>query len=124
VVDDIVPVDVRDFILRHIDSVSQLEGLLLLRANPDKVWNAADAAARVYANDQEITDLFERLGAEGFFIRQDDGYRYDGNNPADAVVGRLAKEYAHRLIPITNMIHAKPRRIRQFADAFKFKRDN
>lgn len=34
--DELIPVDLRDFILRHIDSVSQLEALLLLRAKPDE----------------------------------------------------------------------------------------
>jgi hypothetical protein len=124
VVDDLVPDDVRDFILRHVDSVSQLEALLLLRASPDKVWNVAQAASRVYADQQEIAEMFERLGGEGFFTRHENGgYQYNAGNPADAVIGRLATEYAQRLIPITNMIHSKPRRIRQFADAFKFKKD-
>ena len=39
------------------------------------------------------------------------------------MIDRLADSYAKQLIPITNMIHSKPRRIRQFADAFKFRKD-
>ena len=40
-----------------------------------------------------------------------------------AMVDRTAETYRRQLIAVTNMIHAKPRRIRQFADAFKFKKD-
>ena len=39
------------------------------------------------------------------------------------MVALLAEHYKRHLIPITNLIHAKPRRIRQFADAFKLKKD-
>jgi hypothetical protein len=39
------------------------------------------------------------------------------------MIDRLAESYAKQLIPITNLIHGKPRRIRQFADAFKFRKD-
>ena len=39
------------------------------------------------------------------------------------MVELLAEHYKRHLIPITNLIHAKPRRIRQFADAFKLKKD-
>jgi hypothetical protein len=52
--DELVPDDVRDFILRHIDSVAQLEALLLLRANPDEDWDAPKTAKRLYTTHQEI----------------------------------------------------------------------
>lgn len=32
--EEIIPEGVRDFILQYIDSITQLEALLLLRANP------------------------------------------------------------------------------------------
>ena len=47
--DELVPDDLRDFILRHIDSVAQLEALLLLRASPDEDWDVGKTAKRLYA---------------------------------------------------------------------------
>lgn len=38
---DLIPDDVREFVIRHIESVAQLEALLLLRANPDRAWDVA-----------------------------------------------------------------------------------
>jgi hypothetical protein len=39
-----IPDDVREFILGHIDSIAQLEALLLLRRNPSTTWNAHSVA--------------------------------------------------------------------------------
>jgi hypothetical protein len=36
--DEVIPADIKNFIARHIDSVIQLEALLLLRACPDETW--------------------------------------------------------------------------------------
>jgi hypothetical protein len=46
--DDLIPDDVKEFILENIDSVAQLEGLPLLRGNPDD-RNLIDADGAVLA---------------------------------------------------------------------------
>jgi len=123
-VDDSIPEDVRDFILRHIDSVAQLEALLLLRANPQESWDVARAARRLYTDEQQIAEVLGRLAEDGFLTVTDATYRFECQTPEQqAMVDRTAEVYRRQLIPVTNMIHAKPRRIRQFADAFKFKKD-
>ena len=51
-------------------------------------------------------------------------YRFSpASDDLSRVVELLAEYYKRHLIPITNLIHSKPRRIRQFADAFKLKRE-
>jgi DNA-binding MarR family transcriptional regulator len=121
--DQLVPDDVRDFILRHIDSVAQLEALLLLRANPQEQWHAARTAERLYATEKEVADALARLSADGFLARSNDLYRYECTPEQQQLVDRVAAVYSRQLIPITNMIHSKPRYIREFADAFKFRKD-
>jgi hypothetical protein len=122
--DQVIPDDVRDFILRHIDSVAQLEALLLLRHAPDETWEVTKVAARLYTEEKEVSDLLGRLCADGLLSCDDKLYRYA---PATAEqresVDRLAETYSRHLIPVTNMIHAKPRRIREFADAFRFRKE-
>jgi hypothetical protein len=44
--DESIPADLRDFILRYIDSVAHLEALLLLRANAETSWDTATIARR------------------------------------------------------------------------------
>jgi hypothetical protein len=55
----------------------------------------------------------------------DGTYRYEGGSPEQReIIDRLAAIYSRHLIPVTNMIHGKPGRIRQFAEAFKFRKDS
>lgn len=123
-VDDVIPGDVRDFILRHIDSVAQLEALLLLRANSSETWDTTRAASRLYAREPEIRDTLMQLCADGLVACKDDIFRYECSPDLEAAVTRLADVYRHHLIPVTNLIHTKPRRIREFANAFKFRKDS
>jgi hypothetical protein len=122
--DEPVPDELRDFILRHLDSVAHLEALLLLRANPDEDWDVARTAKRLYSGEPEIAEVLARLCADGLLTCNEGLYRYRCQSADLATtVDRLAELYARHLIPVTNMIHAKTRRIREFADAFKFRRD-
>lgn len=122
--DEIVASDVREFILAKIDFIAQLEALLLLRANPDELWDGAKTAQRLYVGERECHEALARLCAEGLLSRTEGSYRYDNVAEEQAtMVDRLADAYARHLIPVTNIIHQKPRRIREFADAFKFKKE-
>jgi hypothetical protein len=122
-VDDVIPDDVRDFILRHIDSVAQLEALLLLRANSNENWDVARAAARLYTSEEQIKAVLTQLCEDGLLSNNNDVYRYESSPEAKATVDRLADVYRRHLIPVTNVIHTKPSRIREFANAFKFRKD-
>jgi ABC-type transporter Mla maintaining outer membrane lipid asymmetry permease subunit MlaE len=122
-VDDGIPAELRDFITKSIDSVGQLEALLLLRNNADETWDVAQLTRRLYVHETEAAAILTHLVEQGFVIAQDGSYRYDRQGKQAAVVDQLAEAYARQLIPITNVIHSKPRGIRAFADAFKIKRD-
>ena len=124
-VDDPIPSEVRDFILRHIDSIAQLEALLLLRNNPQDVWNIHTVAKRLYTAEQQVVDSLGQLCEDGLLSIEEGRYLYRGGSVDQrVVVDQLAAIYARHLIAVTNMIHSKPRRIRQFADAFKFRKDH
>ena len=115
---------VRDLVQRHIDSVAQLEALLFFRAHPDEIWEATSIAKRLYAPEAEMFVALARLCADGFLKRESDAYRYAPWPGKQADVDALAQAYAHHLIPITNLIHGKPRNVRAFSDAFKFGKDS
>jgi len=126
--DELIPSDVKDFLLRHIDSIAELEALLLLRAHAELTWNAETLAKRLYISVQETAELRAHLCADGFLAALDCEplqYQYRCASRAQAdMVDRVADLYAHYLIPITHLIHAKPRtRVQAFADAFKLRRD-
>jgi len=117
-----IPPDVRDFILRYIDSVAEMEALLLLRSTPAQVWSAEAAAARLYIAPDEALQILKRLADEGLLAQSEEGFRFACRTPElEQKVDAAAGFYSANLIPVTNLIHSKPRRIRQFADAFKLK---
>lgn len=118
-----VPTDVREFIEHYIDSVAQLEALLFLRAHADDHWDVPSTAKRLFAPEHEIARALEKLAIDGFLKRIGGAYSYDCGEEMRRKVDRLADTYRRFLIPVTNLIHAKPRGIREFSDAFRFRRD-
>jgi DNA-binding MarR family transcriptional regulator len=125
----VIPDDVRRFLLKRIDSVAHLEALLLLRDNPHMEWSQSAVAARLYLEPEEVTPLLSRLCADGFIMRTESPeaqFRYrPSSSELAALADRVAAEYAKHLVPITKLIHDKPRlRIQEFADAFKLRKDN
>ncbi|HTZ69096.1 MAG TPA: hypothetical protein VMB71_00450 [Acetobacteraceae bacterium] len=121
--DESLPAAVRDFVSRYMDTVAQLEALLLFRSDPQRAWNVMEMAARLYAGERETERALERLAAEGFLILEEAKYRFQCR---DATLEHMASEiatlHATHLIPLTNLIHKKPSRVREFADAFKFRK--
>ncbi|MGY4500523.1 hypothetical protein ACVWYH_004454 [Bradyrhizobium sp. GM24.11] len=121
--EDLLSEEVRDLILRHIDTVAQLEALLFLRERPAEEWDAIAVAKRLYAPPAEMGAALAELANAGFLRRQNQHYHYAPTPNDGATVDALAKAYARQLISITNLIHSKPRGIRAFSDAFKFRKD-
>lgn len=122
--DQFVPDEIREFILKHISSVAQIEALLLVRSNPTERWSTSQIAKRLYTSEAEVTAALERLCAAGLLTLVDNTYRFEGISPEKVVlVENLLTEYTRHLIPVTNLIHAKSHRIRSFADAFRFRKD-
>lgn len=118
-----IPDDLRDFILRHIESVTQLEGLLLIRANPAERWDVAGVTRRLYAKEGDVRAALTQLCGHGLLSCTGDVYRYEPQSEeVRGLVDRLAATYAQLLIPVTEMIHDRERYIRDFADAFRFRK--
>jgi hypothetical protein len=120
---EVISADLRNFIARYIDSVAQLEALLLLHKDPTEKWTLEGVARRLYTGESETAAVLSRLSGDGMVTHQDQFYWYECAPALAPTVDRLSDAYRHQLIAITNLIHAKPRRIREFADAFKLKKD-
>lgn len=127
-VEELIPEDIRQFILTSVDSVAQLEALLLLRNNPQEKWTIREVAKRLYITEQETAPLLTRLCEQSLVVTvsgEPVHYAYQPSAPELArMVDRVAEIYAKHLVPVTNLIHSKPRtRIQEFADAFKLRKD-
>jgi hypothetical protein len=121
--DSYVSDDLRSFILKRIDSVAQIESLLLIRADPASRWDAGQIAKRLYIGQTEASEVLDRLCAAGLLVCADGIYRLDGVLPENRqMIDELLEVYSRHLIPVTNIVHSKPHRIESFADAFKFRK--
>jgi len=123
-----IPDDVAQFIIENVESVAQLEALLLLRNNPETGWSVRGLAARLYISDEQTAELLLVLCAQGFATtdaKEPPLYRYRPRSmELKTMLDRLAEMYAKHLVPVTNLIHSKPKpRIQEFADAFRLRKD-
>jgi len=122
--DDPVPMEVRNFLTHCIESVVQLEALLLLRTTPQLAWNVPDVARRLYVEEGQAAQLLGGLVGSELAVTDGTAYRYQ---PRDCemldLVDRLAETYARSLVPVTRVIHERDMAIRKFADAFKIRKD-
>jgi len=122
--DALIPDDLREFILRYFDSIAQLEALLLLRENPSEKWTAEQTAKRLYIDARQITAALSHLCEDGLLGCQDDVYYFECEDAGRrSMIDRLAAIYTRHIVPVTNIIHSKPPRIQEFADAFRIKKD-
>ena len=104
-----VPDDIRDFILKHIASVAQIEALLLIWATPEKRWGISQIAARIYANETETAKALEGLCNVGLLDRRDGTFGLKTSEETFELIRRLRETYARHLIAVTDVIHSRSR---------------
>jgi hypothetical protein len=121
---DQLPELVRAFILKNIDSVAELEALLLARASASE-WDVASLANRLYVTEAEARVVLESLHSRGLLSLEGDRFKYaPASDSLRGEVEALAAAYPQFLIPITNIVHRKPRAsLRAFADAFRLREE-
>ena len=119
-----VPAPVRRFIAGHIESVGQLEVLLLLRAAADKEWTTDEVARAVVTQPASAAGWLEQLSADGLLDGGDGRYRYSPPSPAvERAIDDLAESYAKYRVAVIGLIFSKPsEHVRNFPEAFRVRR--
>lgn len=122
---DKVPETVRHVIAEHIDSVPELEAILLLRRARHQEWTADAAGARLYVSTTVAEHVLTALATRGFFTSTSGRFRYAPATPQlEAAVEELAVAYSEQLVTVTHLIHSKPGGgVRQFAEAFDLRKE-
>lgn len=125
---DLAP-DLRRFVVTNIPSVPYLEAVLLLRADPARAWTSTDMAGRLYIALEDAQPLLHGVAQARIALR-DAGdpprFRYQpASAELAALLDRLAAHYAADVVTIATLIHGKTdKRARQFADAFRWRKDS
>lgn len=120
-----IPEDVRRFLLQCIDSVEQLEVLLLLHRTPDQVWSPEAVAQALYSNTASIARRLAGLDVSGLVASDESrSYRYQPSTAAlEDTVTLLAETYRERRVAVITVIASKPmENVRAFSDAFRLRK--
>jgi hypothetical protein len=123
-----IPERVRTFVREHIQSIEQVEVLLLLFRTAPREWTAMStgrelridpvSAARRLTDFQSQGLVKARPGDEALL------YWYDGaSGTLDRAISELATAYHERRTALINLILSTPNEdVRVFADAFRLRR--
>ena len=122
-----IPAQVLRFLEENIDTVPQLETLLMMSEAPDRSWLIADVASRNYTTEQRATETLNALQRRGLVASEESPPCFRFNPAKDevhALVADLARCYQRNLSLVTELIHAKPSAsVKEFARAFDLKKD-
>lgn len=119
-----IPDEVRRFILTSVPSVPHLEAMLLLRGEPGTRWDTPALARRLYVTQARAAELMQQLVEAGFVVPSPPCWSWGPSAEAAQLVDELATHYSENLLGVTELIHSREdRRARQFADAFRLRRD-
>lgn len=115
----------RTFINKNITSVEQIEVLLILHANPERIWTIEEISAILRSSPNSIRSRLTALEERALCRAVEDaGYRYIASGRLDEMVELLAQEYAGRRFSVIELIFSRPDAARSFADAFRLREDD
>lgn len=120
-----LPLDVKSFLIDQIDSVANLELLLMLFNNRSREWNAEGVSKEMRSNTHSAANQLEQLFVKGFLtVSSSKFYQYKPTQDLDEKVSRLAEVYKEMPVAVVTCIYEKPSdKLKGFANAFKFKKD-
>jgi predicted ArsR family transcriptional regulator len=119
-----LPTELRAFLYSCIDSVEQLEILMLL-CRDSGPWTARATAERLGFSDVLTRGHLETLSARGLLqiaVAADVLYAYSPKNAElRRYADQLSEHYARARTAIMRFVASNPRRLKRFADAFKLR---
>jgi DNA-binding IclR family transcriptional regulator len=120
-----LPEDVHRFLYQNIESVEQLEVLLLLWRAPERGWTSDEVATAVYSHPSSVIRRLAMLLGNGLLREREPGcYQYAPRTAElHDTVPRLDHMYRERRVAVITLIASKPiENVRAFSDAFRIHR--
>jgi hypothetical protein len=123
-----IPEDVSRLIARRLESPQFLEVLLLMHGTPSRSWTPDEIAVRLQLDETSTSCALVALRRAGILkVAIADSLQYSYQPPPSTAdtVDALAALYEERPGDIIDLIASRPRqKLRIFADAFRFRRDD
>lgn len=120
--------DVYEYILEKIESVPHLEAVILLWNSRPVGWAADELASRLYVPSERAIEILQDLIRQQL-VQQTAGlpprYSYlPRSDEQNEWMFRVDTAYRREIVRISTMLHTKASpSIREFARAFRFKKD-
>ena len=122
-----IPQSAIAFITEQIDSVLELEVLLLLRASVPQPWTPENLAAALKIDPTWAGQQLEKFAARAILARVDSTpprFIYQPDATLDQTIKAVADAYASHRVRVVSLIFSKPTsNLKTFADAFRIRRE-
>jgi DNA-binding IclR family transcriptional regulator len=120
--------EVDRFILQEMPTVPHLEALLLVWNSRPKEWTVEEMARALYVAPAMAHSILQQLARRELLAAgsgDPESYRYESaSSKRNSLVEAVDAAYRRDLVRISKMIHsAATPALRDFADAFRFKKD-
>ena len=120
--------ELEGFIAAEIQSLEQLEILLLLSGNPHRWWTARSVYEVVKSSTSSVEDRLNELTSRGLLKAEGSPERSFQFAPNSdhlwTVVSQLRDAYKERPVKVVQAIYSKPRDgVQEFARAFQIRKD-
>lgn len=113
----------RTFVNKTISSVEQIEVLLILHANPGRVWSVGEISAILRSSPYAIESRMPGLIAAKLAKAAGGGYQYVASGRSHAFVELLQEEYSARRFSVIELVFSKSDPLQSFADAFRLREE-
>ena len=120
-----VPEDIRRFLIQHVQSIAQLEMLLLVSASPDHGWTIKEVYRSLLSNEALVEKTLEDFTKNGLMRKLDTGaYQFAPPDETKALVKSLSEIYRNRPAKVVQVIYETPlSEIEEFARAFRIRKE-
>jgi hypothetical protein len=116
------------FIAEKIDSVAELETLLIMSDDEHRLWSVQEIAARLYTEIPKAARVLDALARRELTTAEGEPprFRFSPTHSDDRkAFAEVADAYRRNLVAIATYIHSKASgSVKEFARAFDLKKDH
>lgn len=120
-----LPLDIKELLTNHIDSVGHLEVLLHFFTHQNQAWTPSSISQELRSHETITRHQMDKLVASGFLKKSaEENYLYSPDEKLAPQVESLHRTYREMSVAVIAFIYEKPTdKLKGFADAFKIKKD-
>jgi hypothetical protein len=120
------PANLRQFISQNIESLAQLEVVLLLYREVERAWTTEDIAKELYIAPEMAEVILNDLSRRGMVANDGKAFRYNSDGASnDEMLALLTEAYRERRVAVITEIYSRPqKKVQTFADSFRFRKED